>query len=110
METVILLVSVASLSTNIYLALKIKKWFSRDFIELKVEPVINYTLEPAEEILDPVIEDQLLQVPSKQIVDDESKYAWRNATGLPASGPPSVSPSTPAPKSGPLERPYGFPG
>lgn len=106
MDYLILLVSVASLSANIYLVKKVSDWFKSTAVleQLDFEPKI---LDRCSEL---IVEEQLIPVPSKEVVNDESKYAWKNATGLPAAGPPSISPSKPAPKSGPLERPYGFPG
>lgn len=106
MDLIILLVSVASLSANIYMAKKISDWLKQAPLEVELEPVWeNKILDCSQEAVSLDLSQQ-----SPTIVDDESKYAWRNATGLPASGPPSVSPSMPPPKSGPLERPYGFPG
>ena len=107
MDIIILLVSVASLSANVYMAKKISDWLKGTPLEVQVgeiEPVTKtevfyLTTEQAEKI------DKVPPAPV-----DETQLAWRNATGLPASGPPSVSPSRPAPISGPLERPYGFPG
>lgn len=107
MDLIILLVSVASLSANVYMAKKISDWLKITPLEVQVgevEPVLKtevfYLTTDQVEKID--------KIPPPQV--DESQLAWRNATGLPAAGPPSVSPSMPPPVSGPLERPYGFPG
>lgn len=109
MEYIILLVSVASLSANVFLIKKVSDWFKRDALEV--------------ELLEPVWESKIMDCCASKEVDlsgqvptvstssvDESSSAWRNATGLSAAGPASVSPSMPPPLPGPLERPYGFPG
>ena len=98
LELAILIISIGSVITNLYLVKKIG-------IDLHVQPPQIF-VEVVEKPIASDVEPRPTQVP---LVKDESQYAWKN--GKVETEPVQVGwrpKNNPPPSSGPLQRPSGF--
>ena len=105
MDIVAIIVSLSSLITSLVVLKKLSGPIKVDITlpKQEIQVIIPYEAETLE-----LSSEEPMEPLPKTESDNQSRFAWKNQTGIPIGVDYAPSPGIAPPKSGPMQRPSGF--